>query len=59
MAPAAGEALIARGRVVRPGRTLIVTQAEVTALRDGHERHCATLLQTLMVVTGHSERDPD
>ena len=31
VAPADGEQLIARGKVVRPGRTLIVTQAEVEA----------------------------
>ncbi len=59
MAPAAGESVIARGRVVRPGRTLIITQADVAAVRGDEERHCATLLQTLMVVTGHTERDPD
>ena len=58
MAPAQGEAFVARGRVVRPGRTLIIAQADVAAVRAGHERHCATLLQTLMVVTGRDERAP-
>ncbi len=59
MAPASGEALVARGEVVRPGRTLIVTRADVFAVRGGEEHHCATLVQTLMVVTGRAERDPD
>ena len=35
VAPADGEKLIARGKVVRPGRTLVVTQAEVFAVKDG------------------------
>jgi uncharacterized protein (TIGR00369 family) len=56
LAPAEGEALVARGRVVRPGRTLVITQADVATVRDGQEHHCATLLQTLMVVQAHQER---
>jgi uncharacterized protein (TIGR00369 family) len=32
MAPADGEKLVARGQVVRPGHTLIVTRAEVFAI---------------------------
>lgn len=51
VAPADGEQLIARGRVVRPGRTLIVTQAEVFAVRDGKETLCALMQQTIMAVT--------
>lgn len=51
VAPADGEQLIARGRVVRPGRTLIVTQAEVFAVRDGQETLCALMQQTIMAVT--------
>ena len=34
VAPADGEKLIARGQVVRPGRTLIVTRAEVFAIKE-------------------------
>ena len=51
VAPADGEQLSARGRVVRPGRTLIVTQAEVFAVRDGQETLCALMQQTIMAVT--------
>lgn len=50
MAPAKGEALIARGRVVRAGRTLIVTQAEVFAVNSGQESLCALMQQTIMVI---------
>ena len=46
-----GEKLIARGQVVRAGRTLIVTQAEVFAVKDGQEKLCALMQQTIMSVT--------
>ena len=56
VAPANGEKLIARGKVVRPGRTLIVTQAEVFALKDGQEKLCALMQQTIMVMHGKEEK---
>lgn len=56
VAPADGEQLIARGKVVRPGRTLIVTQAEVFALKDGRETLCALMQQTIMVMHGKTEK---
>lgn len=58
MAPADGDHLIARGNVVRAGRTLIVTQGEVFALKDGHETQCALMQQTIMVMHGKSEKQP-
>lgn len=56
LAPADGEKLIARGRVVRPGRTLIVTQAEVFAVKDGQEKLCALMQQTIMVMHDKAEK---
>ena len=56
VAPADGEKLIARGKVVRPGRTLIVTQAEVLAVKDGVETLCALMQQTIMVMHGKTEK---
>ena len=56
VAPADGETLIARGKVVRPGRTLIVTQAEVFAVKDGRETLCALMQQTIMVMHGKAEK---
>ena len=47
---------IARGEVVRAGRTLIVTQAEVFAVKDGKETLCALMQQTIMVMHGKSEK---
>jgi uncharacterized protein (TIGR00369 family) len=48
LAPAQGD-LVARGQVVRPGRTLTVTRAEVHAA-DG--THVASMQQTLMMLAG-------
>jgi len=48
LAPARG-ALLARGEVIRPGRTLTVTRGEVYA-EDG--KHIASMQQTLMMLAG-------
>ncbi|WP_429260160.1 PaaI family thioesterase [Paraburkholderia sp. GAS334] len=56
VAAADGNSLIARGRVVRPGRTLIVTQAEVFAVKGGNETLCALMQQTIMVMHGKEEK---
>lgn len=56
VAPADGDQLIARGQVVRAGRTLIVTKAEVFAVKDGLETLCALMQQTIMVMHGKSEK---
>ena len=56
VAPADGEKLIARGQVVRPGRTLIVTKAEVFAIKAGKETLCALMQQTIMVMHGKTEK---
>ena len=50
MAPAKGDTLIARGRVLRAGRTLSVCQAEVVAVTDGAEKTVALLTSTVMTV---------
>jgi len=56
VAPADGDKLIARGKVVRPGKTLIVTQAEVFAVKNGQEKLCALMQQTIMVMHGKEEK---
>ena len=56
VAPADGECLIARGKVVRPGRSLVVTQAEVFAVKGGKETLCALMQQTIMVMHGKAEK---
>ncbi|WP_298966207.1 PaaI family thioesterase [uncultured Methylobacterium sp.] len=52
VAPAAGDRLVARGRVVKAGRTLTLAQAEVFSESDGGERLVALLTATLMTVQG-------
>jgi uncharacterized protein (TIGR00369 family) len=47
IAPAAGEKLVARGRVISPGRTLSVASAEVYAVLNGAETLCATALASI------------
>jgi uncharacterized protein (TIGR00369 family) len=56
VAPADGEKLIARGFVIRSGRTLIITKAEVFAVKEGVETLCALMQQTIMVMHGKSEK---
>jgi len=55
LAPGAGDVVIAKGAVVRAGRTLTVSKADVLVRADGEEKLCATLLQTLMCL---NEGDP-
>ncbi len=55
VAPADGERLIARGRVVKAGRTLTVCRGEVFALSDGAETLCAAAMQTLMILEGRRD----
>lgn len=52
MAPADGEYMLARGQVVRTGRTLTVTTGEVVAIKDGKAKTCALMQQTLMRIVG-------
>jgi uncharacterized protein (TIGR00369 family) len=48
LAPARGDLLIARGSVLRAGRTLTVCEAAVVALQEGEESQCAAALVTMM-----------
>ncbi len=56
LAPADGERLRALGRVLKPGRTLTICEVEVFALKDGREKLCAKLLQTLMTMHGRPDQ---
>jgi uncharacterized protein (TIGR00369 family) len=48
LAPAAGERLVARGRVVRAGRTLTISRADAFTINEGQEKHVATVTATLI-----------
>ena len=55
IAPAKGAALLAEGRVVKPGRRLTLCDLEVFAVEDGDQTLCARGLQTMMRVDGRPD----
>jgi uncharacterized protein (TIGR00369 family) len=52
LAPASGERLVAKGRVVKAGRTLTLALAEVFAVKDGALKLCAMMTATCMTIAG-------
>lgn len=57
LAPADGLRLIARGTVIKPGRTIVVCNAEVHSERGDSEKLVATMTGTMMVVRGRGMVD--
>lgn len=55
LAPGSGDYLLARGRVIRSGRTLTVCQADVVAVTAGEEKPVALMTATIMNVKGRPE----
>ncbi len=56
LAPGDGDLLIARGRVLKSGRTLVVSQVDAFVMKGGRETLCATMLETLMTMHGRPDR---
>lgn len=52
LAPAVGDKLIGRGTVLKASSRLVVASADVYAVKDGTERHVATMLASIMPVGG-------
>ena len=50
LSPAQGERMIARARVIKPGRTVSVCTCDVFAVTNAKERIVATMLGTIMAV---------
>jgi uncharacterized protein (TIGR00369 family) len=50
LAPARGDRFVFRARVVKPGRTLTVCEAQAFATHDGAENLVATMTGTLMAL---------
>jgi acyl-coenzyme A thioesterase PaaI-like protein len=50
LAPAAGERLVARGRIIRSGRTLTVCRGDAVTITDGGEKHIATMTATMIAI---------
>lgn len=55
LAPAIGPVLRAVGRVIKPGRTLVIVQVDVFNCRGEERALCATMLQTLMAMHGRDD----
>lgn len=55
LSPGRGERFRFEGRVVKPGRTLVFTDAAAHAVQDGDERLIATMTATMMAVTGRDD----
>jgi len=53
LAPGFGTHFVARGWVVRPGRTLFVCGSDVFAVQDSEEKLVAHFLTTMMAVPAH------
>jgi len=56
LAPAEGEELIARAKVVKAGKTLTICSGDVFVRRGGEERQCAMMLATEMCLAGKADR---
>ncbi|MGE0152494.1 MAG: PaaI family thioesterase [Reyranellaceae bacterium] len=56
LAPAAGEKLVATGKVVKPGRTLTLCDVEVHALKDGKSTLVLKGLETLFCLHDRPDR---
>ena len=54
LSPAQGERMLARGRVIRPGRTVTVCAGDVLAVIGGKEKLVATMLATMATVSGEA-----
>jgi uncharacterized protein (TIGR00369 family) len=52
LAPAAGERLVARGRVLRAGRTLTVCRGDAVTISDGQDKHVATATMIAVMRSG-------
>ena len=52
LAPAKGQRFRCEGRVLKPGRTIVVAEGRAYAIDQGQEKLCATMQCTLMAVQG-------
>ena len=55
LAPAIGERMRAVGRVIKPGRTLLVCMGDVIAVAGDEETHVAAMQATMMAVRGRPD----
>lgn len=56
LAPAKGNGLLAKGRVIKPGRRLVIVQADIYALDGPKQTHVALMTGTMIPVLSASAR---
>jgi uncharacterized protein (TIGR00369 family) len=59
LSPARGHQMLARGHVLKPGRTLMVCAGEVVTVADGEEKTVATMLATMIRIQGRPDISGD
>lgn len=55
LTPAQGQRFRMVGQVIKPGRTVTVTEGRAYAINDGREKLIATMGATLMTITGRED----
>ena len=55
LSPAKGDAFSFRAKVLKPGKTLTVCEAQAFAIQDGEEKLVASMNATLMAVDGRAD----
>jgi uncharacterized protein (TIGR00369 family) len=55
LAPAKGDRFVFRAQVIKPGRTLTITEARALALEGSKEKLVATMTGTLMAIPGRQD----
>lgn len=50
LSPAKGDALVARAKIIKSGKTLKIAVSEVFAIGNGAEKLCAVLMGTIMIM---------
>ena len=55
LSPGSGDGLVARGRVIKPGRSLVVSRTDVLVRSVDGEKLIATALVTLMFLEGRDD----
>ena len=55
LAPARGPAIVAKAKVIKPGRTLYVVQSDVYSIDGANEAHVLTMLATAMCMMNKAD----
>ena len=55
LSPATGDAVVARGEVIRAGKTVMVCRADVFSVAEGKEKLVAAMQGTMMVATNFAD----